>query len=197
VGWGEGREVLEGLKELDADGNDVHVAKGKGEGGAVKERGWGGHGMRGAIAESLKNRGADELMCLAATALLDNARLRAALRSASNLAATDPLRRAGWGGGGMLGGGTDEREKLLDVQIAICEKREGELGAREREAREREAWLEVRRLEVEEASLQVQRRDSLVAEKESVAAAKLLFLDQPRRDQVKLEGMQCLLLLLI
>jgi hypothetical protein len=97
----------------------------------------------------------------------------------------------------MLGGGTDEREKLLDVQIAICEKREGELGAREREAREREAWLEVRRLEVEEASLQVQRRDSLVAEKESVAAAKLLFLDQPRRDQVKLEGMQCLLLLLI
>ena len=32
------------LKELDADGNDVHVAKGKGEGGAVKERGGGGTG---------------------------------------------------------------------------------------------------------------------------------------------------------
>ncbi len=186
MGW-------QGLKELEAGGNAVDVAKGKGEGEGVCGGGW----MCGAIAESLKNRGADELMCLAATALLDNARLRAALRSASNLAATDPLRRAGVGGGGMLGGGTDEREMLLDVQIAICEKREGGLGAREREAREREAWLEVRRLEVEEALLLVQRREGLVAEKESGVAAKLLLLDQPKRDQVQLEGMQFLVIIII
>ena len=44
---------------------------------------------------------------------------------------------------------------LLDVQIAMCEKREGELAAREREARRVEASLDVQRLEAEEAALKV------------------------------------------
>ena len=106
----------------------------------------------------------EHVQAVAAAALEDNARLRAALRIANAKSASQSRRRVPGGDGlklGLLDGG-DEREVLLDAQVALCEGREQAVESRERQVSVREAEAGRQLAEVAAVRAQLQQHEKAV-----------------------------------
>jgi len=128
---------------------------------------------------SSASRGSEALQRFAAAAILDNARLRAALGAAQTALmkmkgrgrVSEEVKGTAWEDGGfMCGGASADRETLLNAQVLLCRKREEAVEERERNVARAQSEVEISKLHLEEASLLLQKR-----EKEFTAAANGLF----------------------
>jgi hypothetical protein len=121
------------------------------------------------------SRGSEALKRFAAAAILDNARLRAALGAAQTALmkmkgrgrVSEGVKGTAWEDGGfMCGGASADRETLLNAQVLLCRKREEAVEEREKNVARAQSEVEISKLHLEEASLLLQKR-----EKEFTAAA--------------------------